>query len=397
MIDPDKKIARPVKTEPERVPWSVRDARIVHGVDLVWRGILGLIAGLLGAVFFFAALTAAPDVAVKGAFTRGEALTYYLAAVVGAGMLAFAAGQVLQIFFVGGDQGYDQRLWARMSSRERGLWQLRETGSGRMTFRLFVALALGATLYLDAFFARVLWRDAFAGSWLPLVGVLAVTAAAAALVVFAFRPKFRQTGPEAGSNWVSSGRWVTDLRRNAFVEPLLFLGVGATAAAFSGFVLWFKPNDFEMTGMAICGTGLALFGAWQLYGTVKGRHGRPFRIEIVRETDRPLVLACKVTLPLAPEEVAAEDWLARFAAYRGRNVPLYTDKDWARWIDLTAAVGVVKGTSDVRFTFRIDVPRDMPYYPPTWMIRLESRASRREPYEFILPEQIVFTEEYPAG
>jgi hypothetical protein len=398
MIDPDKKLARPANTEPERVPWAVRDARITHGIDLVWRGMLGVVAGLLGAIFFFAALKAAPDVPAKGDFHRGAALSYYLAAVVGAGMLAFAWGQVLQLCFVGGDQGYDQRLWARMSSRERGLWRLRETGSGRMTFRLFVALSLGATLYLDAFFARVLWRDALAGDWLPGAGALAISAAAVALAVFAFRPKFRPTGSEQGSSWVSEGRWVTDLRRNAFVEPLLFLGVGGAAATFSAFVLWFKPGDDEMTGMAVSGAVLGLAGAWQLYGAVKGKRGRPFRIEIVRQTDKPLVLACKVTLPLSPEEVAAGDWLARFAAYRGyRNLTLYTDKAYLRWIDVTAAAAAIKGTSDVTFTFRIDVPRDMPYQPPLWVVRLESRAGRREPYEFYLPQQIVFTEEYPAA
>jgi hypothetical protein len=67
-----------------------------------------------------------------------------------------------------------------------------------------------------------------------------------------------------------------------------------------------------------------------------------------------------------------------------------------RWLDLTAAVGVPRGTSDLRFTLRVDMPRDMPYYPPTWLLRLEDRSGRHKALTFVIPWEIVFTEEYPA-
>lgn len=395
VVDPDKKLARPLTTEPERVPFSVRDAQIMHGMDLVWRLLIGFIAALLGGLFLYLLLSEAPKIAARGTFGKDSRYLFGLMGLLGPLFLAFAAGQVLQLIWVGGDQGFDERLWARMTPRERGLWRLRESASGRWTFRLFVLLALAAFLYADAILWRVLWRDALSGDWLPAAAALLVTGGAAALAAWAFRGRSRPASARPDSVWVSEGRWVQELRGTTLAEAGMALALGVFALGVSA--LQRLTKDPDASSMMWSGVVALVFAVWLGIAAVRDRRHAPTRLEIVRETDRPLVLACAVTLPLAADEVARGDWLARLVASTARSPTINADYRWLRWLDLTAPVGVARGTSTLRFTFRLDMPKDMPYQPPTWMMRIEDRSGRRKAVTFVLPWQIVFPEEYPAA
>lgn len=375
-------------------PWSQRDANIVHGIDLGWRLLLGFIAGLLGLVFIAITLSAIHGVVSKPRLPDGMQVVGLIGAIVlGALFLSFAAGQVMRLSWIGGDQGFDERLWARMTTRERGLWQLRGHGSAIWTFRIWTGVSLALLLYLDVRLWGLL-RQAADGRWQEPTAAAGATVVMGYLAYRAFAARYvpaHETAPAA----VSQGRWVLKAgwptRAGALFFLLLALGFLAHAA-----IAWLAdPTDY--IGPATSG----VIGLFFLHGATtefrdalrSRRLGRP-ELEVVRKLDRPLLLACAVTLPATARDATRFAWTASFEAYSGRNG---SRSRYSRWLEAHAAVRVTPGTNTGHFTLSIDMPETVPYPHSAWVIRIQSDERGAETIEFLLPQDLVFTEDYPAG
>jgi hypothetical protein len=387
-----RSVARALQPEPPKPSWNQRDARIVHGIDLAFRGLAGLVAALLGGLIATGLMTF-PQARLDADGPLATVIGTYPGAWLGAGLLAFAGGQLLQLFFVGGDQYYDQRLWETMSPAERGAWRMRERDAGRRTWRLFILLAIAATVVVDLRVARVPWRGE--GAMAALLLAVGANLAVAALAVFGWALRGRTQ--DAPAVPVSDGRWAIETRDDPRVGPWIGLLFGTLMAASYGMdAARGRPAD-RMVEIVLCAAGVAIvLGSAGQWFRVRQRARPRRRLEITRKTDVPLYLECKAALPLSPRELRARTWLARLAAYETR-VMLRTDETWQRWLDLTATVHVEPATGKLVFGFALPPLRDLPSQALAWRLQLEHPPSPRPLFEFDLPPEVVFPEEFAAS
>lgn len=397
MKEDRNELVRPVDGEPEKMTWNQRDAQIMHGVDLLWRALLGLVAGLLGVLFVFAALDSTAEVVHRNGLAKTVAMGF-LIAWVAATLLAFAVGQALQLFYVGGDQAYDQRLWSRMTPQERGRWTESENSAAIMTFRLFVLLVGTLTLFVDVAITRNAWRGD--GVWGAILATLVANLAAAGLLLWHFRllPRLRMPPRRAPIAWVSEGRWrvevVDDTRGLAF----LYLLAGGIGTAYCGWpVLIGEARDDDLAALAFWGVAslVTLLGAVWVLARPPARR-EPIRwLEITRPTDTPLALECRACFPIKGPGQPATEWIARLAAYYSYSHALRDrySTSWARWFDAPTPARFDPGTGEWRFSFRLQIPGDPPADRLTWKVQIERPGEPNPVCTFDLPERVVYPEE----
>lgn len=363
------------------------------------RALLGLAAGLLGAIMLVA-LVVAPQAHFQ---TKGLLETVagaYFGAWIAAGLLAFACAQAIQLFFVGGDQVDDQQAWEHMTPAERGTWRRRDAAAGPMAIQLLVLLGSVLTLLVDWRLARVNgWRAEGAG--VALLVVLAVHLVTGLLAVASWR-SWRRVAAAAPSGAkeaapASRGRWSIEVRQDPRVAPAVTLFFAVGSAVHMAMEMTDRPPRQDQNTLLFLGAlsfAVALAAGWRLFWV--RNHPRPLkrRLEVVRKTDVPLVLECTADLQRPLQEVVALPWLARIAAYYSYST-MRTDSRYDRWLDVTATVlWVNRHTGTVHFRFEVPPIQDLPERRLLWMIQLENPPALKPAALFDLPDDVVFTEEF---
>jgi hypothetical protein len=355
-----------------------------HVWHLLARTGIGLIALLLGSIVIFsiagpATLTGSLPLAV---------LQYYAFAWAGAVLLAFAASQLLGVFYVGGNQRLDLRAWSRMSPGERGRWSRRSDASARWVGWLFVALVVGLTLLLDVRFSRVLWR---AGLLAPgTLLMLAANLAALGLVIF-WRMRGTQDAPSS-AQWLEPGRWLIEVRMDPLqeVKAMLLLGIIAALLGGAKVLLAEEPADTVFPGLVAVAGAALLLGAFFSFLSGRKRQPEVLRLEIARPPDDPFALDVEAKVPRGRGgRFATRGWHARLTgqAVAGRTLKV--------WFDTTAPAQAAAGTGRLAFRLRVELPRDLPSGQSLWTLRPERQ--RRIVYEVRMPDEILFPHEEPGG
>jgi hypothetical protein len=374
---------------PPREPWSQTDARIVHGIDLTWRLFLAAIAGLFGSLLLYMPL-AITHAAVRKSLDAKDGADSWSTLVllpVACTMIAFAYGQVLQVWEVGGDQAFDQRLWARLSGEERAAWRLQMRRKGWRTFRAWTGLNVAAfCIFGSRFHVELAGRP-------QALGVVAAIAVFAALTLYGyFRPMPRMREDSDAS--VSQGRW-TVIGEWADTRSAVFAFMAA--AALFGAAVWLftiRAGRIDVFTAGLLGALILWEGIRDLREARRTRGMRRPELDIVRAGERPLVLACVVRFPgpLKDRNVRAPV-VARFRAIEVYNKGQRSSRPWA---EVSAPVQVSHDGLEGRFQLALGTADMMPYALSVWEITIE-RGGRRNRLVFSVPNEVIFPESYPAA
>jgi len=382
-------------------PAPPRRRRTALNADItpLLRALLGLATGLLGAIMAIS-LIVAPQAEFQSKGLLETAAGLYFGAWVAAGLLAFTGAQAIQLFFVGGDQGDDQRAWERMTPAERRAWQLRESAAGPMAIRLMVLLGCVLTLLVDWRLARVNgWRSEGAG--FALLVVLAVHLVTGWFAVLSWRSWRRRAAaahaiPVAAAT-ASQGRWSVEIRHDPRVAPALTLFCALGTAVQMAIEMTDRAPRQDQNTLLFLGAmsaAVALAAGWRLLRVRNQPRPLKRRLEVIRKTDVPLVLECTADLQRPLQEVVALPWLARLAAYYSYST-VRTDDRYDRWLDLAATVlWVNRHAGTVHFRFEVPPIQDLPARPLHWKIQLENPPGLKPAAVFDLPRDVVFTEEF---